>query len=40
MRPILSPTVKKGEERLRFCVHAYNTEVQIEELVSALKMNV
>ncbi|HSY61219.1 MAG TPA: pyridoxal phosphate-dependent aminotransferase family protein [Cytophaga sp.] len=40
VRPILSPTVKKGEERLRFCVHAFNTKIQIEELVSALRKNV
>lgn len=40
VRPILSPTVKKGEERLRFCVHAFNTETQIEELLSSLKKNV
>ena len=37
VRPILSPTVKKGEERLRFCVHAFNTETQIEELLSSIK---
>jgi len=37
VRPILSPTVKKGEERLRFCVHAFSSEAQIEELLSTLK---
>jgi len=39
VRPILSPTVKKGEERLRFCVHAFNTETHIEELISSLRKN-
>ncbi len=34
VRPILSPTVKKGEERLRICVHAFNTEQEIAALVS------
>ena len=26
IKPILSPTVPKGEERLRICLHSYNTE--------------
>jgi 8-amino-7-oxononanoate synthase len=34
VRPILSPTVKKGEERLRICVHAFNTQQEIAALVS------
>lgn len=36
VRPILSPTVKKGEERLRICVHAYNTEQEIAALLSCI----
>jgi len=36
VRPILSPTVKKGEERLRLCVHAFNSEAHIEELLLIL----
>ncbi|WP_299247696.1 8-amino-7-oxononanoate synthase [uncultured Cytophaga sp.] len=39
VRPILSPTVKKGEERLRICVHAYNTETQIQTLLETLRIN-
>lgn len=39
VRPILSPTVKRGEERLRFCIHAFNTEAQIGELLSTLRNN-
>jgi 8-amino-7-oxononanoate synthase len=38
VRPILSPTVKKGEERLRFCIHAFNTEQEIQSLLSCIKM--
>jgi 8-amino-7-oxononanoate synthase len=40
VRPILSPTVKKGEERLRICLHTYNTEQEIERLIHALKNSI
>jgi 8-amino-7-oxononanoate synthase len=36
VRPILSPTVKEGEERLRICLHTYNSESEIKELVTLL----
>jgi 8-amino-7-oxononanoate synthase len=36
VRPILSPTVKKGSERMRICLHTYNTETEIKELVKAV----
>ncbi|MFK7900172.1 MAG: aminotransferase class I/II-fold pyridoxal phosphate-dependent enzyme [Cyclobacteriaceae bacterium] len=36
VRPILSPTVKKGTERIRICLHAYNTEQEIIELVNLI----
>lgn len=32
LRPILSPTVERGGERLRVCLHAYNTEEEINKL--------
>ncbi|WP_420603816.1 aminotransferase class I/II-fold pyridoxal phosphate-dependent enzyme [Flagellimonas sp.] len=32
VKPILSPTVKTGAERLRFCLHSYNTKEQIDSL--------
>jgi len=35
-RPILSPTVKEGTERIRICLHSYNTENEINELLSSL----
>ncbi len=34
VRAILSPTVAAGMERLRICLHSYNTEEEITELVS------
>ncbi|MEC7263584.1 MAG: 8-amino-7-oxononanoate synthase [Bacteroidota bacterium] len=37
VKPILSPTVKNGEERLRFCVHAFNTKEEISRVLSLLK---
>jgi len=32
VRPILSPTVAKGSERLRICLHSYNTKEQLDQL--------
>lgn len=36
VKPILSPTVPKGEERLRFCLHSYNSTKQITEVLELL----
>jgi 8-amino-7-oxononanoate synthase len=36
VRPILSPTVPKGSERLRICLHTYNTNEEIQILTSQL----
>ena len=36
VRPILSPTVAKGEERLRICLHSFNTKEQIDELLKTI----
>ncbi|MES2836558.1 MAG: pyridoxal phosphate-dependent aminotransferase family protein [Bacteroidota bacterium] len=36
VRPILSPTVKKGTERLRICLHSYNTKNEIENLIKVV----
>jgi 8-amino-7-oxononanoate synthase len=38
VRPILSPTVPVGRERLRICLHSFNTKKEIEELLDVLKM--
>jgi 8-amino-7-oxononanoate synthase len=34
--PILSPTVPKGKERLRICLHVFNTDQDIEKLCFTL----
>jgi len=36
VRAVLSPTVLKGQERLRICLHVFNTEKEIKDLVVAL----
>ena len=36
VRPILSPTVPEGQERLRFCLHSYNSEKEISEVLQLL----
>lgn len=36
VRPILSPTVPIGAERLRVIIHSYNTKAQIDFLISLL----
>ncbi|WP_421828135.1 aminotransferase class I/II-fold pyridoxal phosphate-dependent enzyme [Larkinella sp.] len=37
VRPIVSPTVPAGRERLRICLHAFNSESEIDSLVQTLK---
>jgi 8-amino-7-oxononanoate synthase len=39
VRPILSPTVPKGKERIRICLHAFNTEKEIDGLLVSLMKN-
>jgi 8-amino-7-oxononanoate synthase len=36
VKPILSPTVPEGQERLRFCLHSYNSETDISEVLQLL----
>ena len=36
VKAILSPTVPEGQERLRICLHSYNSEVEITKLLRAL----
>ncbi|WP_299366001.1 pyridoxal phosphate-dependent aminotransferase family protein [Winogradskyella sp.] len=36
VKPILSPTIPKGKERLRFCLHSYNSKAEISEVLSLL----
>ena len=37
IRPILSPTVPEGEERLRVCLHAFNSKNEIDSLFDLLR---
>ena len=36
VKPILSPTVPIGQERLRICLHAYNSHEEIDEVLKLL----
>ena len=36
VKPILSPTVPSGKERLRFCLHSYNSKAEITEVLELL----
>jgi 8-amino-7-oxononanoate synthase len=36
VRAILSPTVKEGEERLRICLHIFNSEEEIKKLIASI----
>jgi 8-amino-7-oxononanoate synthase len=38
VRPILYPTVPKGKERIRICLHTFNTKEQIDDLIYLLKI--
>lgn len=37
VKAILSPTVQKGKERLRFCLHSYNTKQEINSVLELLQ---
>lgn len=37
VRAILSPTVPKGKERLRICMHSFNSEKEISKLITCLQ---
>jgi len=37
VKAILSPTVLEGEERLRICLHAYNTEKEMVKMLKIVK---
>jgi 8-amino-7-oxononanoate synthase len=36
VKAILSPTVPEGQERLRFCLHSYNSKEEISEVLQIL----
>jgi 8-amino-7-oxononanoate synthase len=37
VRPIVSPTVPKGTERIRICLHEFNTEDEVKGLITSLQ---
>ena len=37
VKAVLSPTVPKGKERLRFCLHAFNTKEEIKMVLGLLR---
>ena len=37
VRPIVSPTVPKGTERIRICLHEFNTEEEVKGLIESLQ---
>lgn len=37
VKPILSPTVPEGAERLRFCIHSYNTKEQLHQALEIMQ---
>ncbi|MDI1303410.1 MAG: 8-amino-7-oxononanoate synthase, partial [bacterium] len=36
VKAILSPTVPEGQERLRFCLHSFNSNEEISEVLRLL----
>jgi len=36
VKAILSPTVPEGQERLRFCLHSFNSKEEISEVLALL----
>jgi len=38
VKPILSPTVSEGEERIRFCLHSYNSREEITNILETLRI--
>ena len=36
VKAILSPTVPLGKERIRICLHAYNTKQEIDNLINTI----
>lgn len=36
LKAILAPTVQAGKERIRFCIHSYNSEDEIQEVLQLL----
>lgn len=39
VKPILSPTVEKGKERIRICIHQHNTKKEIDLLLALINQH-
>jgi 8-amino-7-oxononanoate synthase len=37
VRPIVAPTVAAGQERIRICLHEFNTQAEVLALAAALR---
>ena len=37
IKPVFSPTIQKGKERLRLCIHSFNSFTEIDQLIEFLK---
>lgn len=40
VKPVLSPTVKKGRERIRICIHVFNSNSEIIHLANTIKSQI
>lgn len=40
VKPILYPSVPKGQERLRFCIHSFNSKEEIEQVLFLLASSI
>ena len=40
VRPVLSPTVQKGKERIRICLHVFNSNEEIINLANAIRTQI
>lgn len=40
VKPILSPTVAKGKERIRICLHQHNTKKEIDLLINIISQHI
>lgn len=38
VRPLMSPTVRQGDEKVRICLHAFNTEEELKHLLEILNV--
>ncbi len=39
VRPLMSPTVQRGQELVRICLHAFNTKKEVEALIEQIILN-